>query len=101
HAVYPSYMMDKSQHPYEGESFIDSDGECIGQGMMVRISNIVANKNAVVNLVTRSIKQLLFQPMVYDKRLGISQDDMKKLQQEGGIVGYDQQGIDIRESLAV
>src|SRR5690606_19161604 len=44
HAVYPSYMMDKSQHPYEGESFIDSDGECIGQGLMVRLSNIVANK---------------------------------------------------------
>lgn len=85
-AIYPGYMMDKSEHPFEGDSFIYGDGQFSGNSQMERLSNVASNMLAFLNMTARGLKKNLYQSKIISSRLGLSVDDIRKLDQNGGFV---------------
>lgn len=97
--VEPNYMLDKTESPYVAESFIDADGEFAGNSMIERMSNIAANVLAFLNLTARGVKKNLYQGTFYSRRLGLTTDQLKRLNNVGGFVAVDDTLEDIESLL--
>lgn len=87
--IYPNYLMDKSEYPYDFDSFIFGDGTFAGQGLLERLSNPAANKTAFLNLISRVLKQNLYGSRIYSGSLGLTDGDLEALQEIGGQVRTD------------
>lgn len=87
--MYPNYLMDKCEYPYDFDSYIYGDGTFTGQGMMERLSNVAANKTAFVNLIARTLKQNLYGSMIVPGSVGLTAGDWKALYKPGGVVQPD------------
>lgn len=84
HGIYTSYMLDKSQNPFDGESYIYGDGEFSGNGLMERLSNIAANMLAFLNMTARGVKKNLYGSRIISDRIGLTEAQIKQLDQFGG-----------------
>ena len=95
----PNYLMDKGEYPYDGDSFIDADDGFCGNGQMQRMSNIAANKAAFLNMTAKAIKKNLYLSMLISRRLGLSPDDLKRLNNFGGIAMIDDPLANIEDDI--
>lgn len=84
--IYTSYMADKSMHPFEGESFVFGDGEFSGNSQLERLSSVASNMLAILNMMVRGIKKNLYGSRIISDRLGLTDSQIKQLDQMGGTV---------------
>lgn len=81
-----SYRADKSQHAFLADSFVHADGEATGNSLMERLSNVCSNLLAFLNMTARGIKKNLYGSRIISDRIGMSESDIKRLDQFGGTV---------------
>src|SRR5690606_8447464 len=81
--VASSYMLDKDEHPYDVESFVDADGEFCGNSQLERLSNPAVNKLAILNMTVQGLKKNLYLPTILSQTLGIPIDDLKRFNNHG------------------
>lgn len=93
--IQPSYLIDKSDHPFRVESFVYGDGEFAGNSQMERLANVAANMLAFLNMTARGIKKNLYQSRIVSDRLQLSDEALNQLDQYGGFARVEGNVTDI------
>ncbi len=94
-------MSDKSQHPFDGESFVFGDGEFSGNSQLERLSNVASNMLAILNMAARGLKKNLYGSRIISDRLGLTESQIKQLDQYGGTVQIEGGLQDLDDSIHV
>lgn len=84
HKLYPNYLWHRDQFPYLIASFVDGDGNLLGQSMMIRLSGPNALLHTFLSYGVNNMKRLLNQSAFIAASAGISDDELKKIEVENG-----------------
>lgn len=98
--TYTNFLWDMSEYPHDIESFEPAEERAWSHGFVHAISSTAAALHKFRNLVMAMIRRRLNQSRIASKRLGITDDEMKKLDEESQTVWFNGQAVDLQQDLA-
>lgn len=98
---YSNYLLDKSEFPHDTESFVYDEDRFCAQGMMERMSSFAAMLYQFRNMTARCMRRQLNQSRIVSKRLNLTPEELKPLDEEGGTVMFNGQAVDLQQDLKI